>query len=99
MAPDSSRQGVIRVVRHHVDRVVQVLALLVLLALERLPQVHVLLLVGRMDTLLDDGIIRTFCHHALNVQISGIHRQLSKKLKACRLITIILLLVARWETQ
>ena len=96
----SSWQGVIRVVRHHVDRVVQVLALLVLLALERLSQVHVLLLVGWVDTLFDDGIIRTFCHHALNVQISGIHRQLSKKLEAgCLVVIIVILLITSWETQ
>ena len=86
---------------YHVHGIVQIgtLARLVLLGLESLTQVHILRLIGQLVTLFQDGIIRTFCHHTLNIQVSDIDRQLTKKLEPATGPLIIVLLVASWKAQ
>ena len=83
MSRNSPRQNIVRVVRNHIHRMVQIRTLtwLVFLALECFAQVHILLLIGLVyvvTTLLEYWIFRAFFHHTLNVEVSGVDRELAE---------------------
>ena len=71
------------------------------LGLERLAQIHILLLISYI-ILLDYGIIRALCHHTLNIKVSRIDWVLAEELKTaacCIRSLIIIFLFASWEAQ